>query len=263
LTVGDASTFSSTVNTTGVTLTTSPSNNITGLTLSNNDYLYIRFIFSGGSNSDLFSIDDVTITPILASLSTTYTTSWSNNSPTSSIDAIIDGDLISSTDISCKNLTINAGKSLTISSADRLTVNGNIVNNGTLTLESGATLVQGTGNTVTGSGGIFNVKQALTGVVQSGGINTPKFGKAETTNDLIATPTGYGDRILLAGEDTFALNNDDTVIAGTNLFPNASTGGSNMAAKIDELIAEIRNQTRILSKRDNTFGAGINSAYYG
>jgi hypothetical protein len=36
-----------------------------------------------------------------------------------------------------------------------------------------------------------------------------------------------------------------------------------MAAKIDELIAEIRNQTRILSKRDNTFGAGINSAYYG
>ena len=107
------------------------------------------------------------------------------------------------------------------------------------------------------------IKQALTGVVQAGGINTPKYGKAETTNDLIATPTGYGDRILLAGEDTFALNNDDTIVAGTNLFPNTSTGGSNMAAKIDELIAEIRNQTRILSKRDNTFGAGINSAYYG
>ena len=107
------------------------------------------------------------------------------------------------------------------------------------------------------------IKEALTGVVQAGGINTPKFGKAETTNDLIATPTGYGDRILLAGEDTFALNNDDTIVAGTNLFPNTSTGGSNMAAKIDELIAEIRNQTRILSKRDNTFGAGINSAYYG
>jgi hypothetical protein len=88
-------------------------------------------------------------------------------------------------------------------------------------------------------------------------------GEAAPANDLIATPTGYGDRILLAGEDTFALNNDDTIVAGTNLFPNTSTGGSNMAAKIDELIAEIRNQTRILSKRDNTFGAGINSAYYG
>lgn len=100
----------------------------------------------------------------------------------------------------------------------------------------------------------------------AGAVMQPDYGGSGTNttgNDLIATPTGYGDRILLAGEDTFALNNDDTVIAGTNLFPNATTGGSNMAAKIDELIAEIRNQTRILSKRDNTFGAGINSAYYG
>jgi len=83
------------------------------------------------------------------------------------------------------------------------------------------------------------------------------------TDDLIATPTGYGDRILLAGEDTFALNNDDTVIAGTNLLPKQSSGNSSLTSKIDELIAEIRTQTRVLSKRDNIFGSGINSAYYG
>jgi len=88
-------------------------------------------------------------------------------------------------------------------------------------------------------------------------------GKTGTSDDLIATPTGYGDRILLAGEDTFALNNDDTVVAGTNLFPKQSSGNSSLASKIDELIAEIRTQTRVLSKRDNTFGSGINSAYYG
>jgi hypothetical protein len=88
-------------------------------------------------------------------------------------------------------------------------------------------------------------------------------GKTGPSDDLIATPTGYGDRILLAGEDTFALNNDDTVVAGTNLFPKQSSGNSSLAAKMDELIAEIRTQTRVLSKRDNTFGAGINSAYYG
>ena len=122
---------------------------------------------SGSGTRDKFQIDNITISS--TATSTTYTTSWSNNSPTSSIDAIIDGDLISTADISCKNLTINAGKSLTISSADRLTVNGSIINNGTLTLESGATLVQGAGNTVGGSGGTFNVKQALTG---SGG-STP------------------------------------------------------------------------------------------
>lgn len=45
-------------------------------------------------------------------------------------------------------------------------------------------------------------------------------------NDLIAYPAGYGDRILLAGEDTFALNNEDTVVAGTNLL-GSSTGTSN------------------------------------
>lgn len=84
-----------------------------------------------------------------------------------------------------------------------------------------------------------------------------------TGNDLVATPTGYGDRILLAGEDTFALNNDDTVLAGTNLFPKQTSSNSSLASKIDELIAEIQTQTRVLSKRDNTFGAGINSAYYG
>jgi hypothetical protein len=88
-------------------------------------------------------------------------------------------------------------------------------------------------------------------------------GKTGPSDDLIATPTGYGDRILLAGEDTFALNNDDTVVAGTNLFPKQSSGNSSLAAKMDELIAEIRTQTRVLSKRDNTFGSGINSAYYG
>ena len=96
-------------------------------------------------------------------------------------------------------------------------------------------------------------------------IKPPSAGtnEAPPANDLIATPTGYGDRILLAGEDTFALNNDDTVVAGTNLFPKQSAGNSSLASKIDELIGEIRTQTRVLSKRDNTFGAGINSAYYG
>jgi hypothetical protein len=126
----------------------------------NGAQIKIRFSVSGTNNAIGAGIDDISITGVLNN--TTYTTSWSNNSPTSSIDAIIDGDLIASTDLTCKNLTINAGKSLTITSGTRLTVNGNIVNNGTLTLESGATLVQGTGNTVGGSG-TFNVKQALTG----------------------------------------------------------------------------------------------------
>jgi hypothetical protein len=119
-------------------------------------------------------------------------------------------------------------------------------------------MLQDLGNVMLGTQTVGALKTTFQAMINSGGTTTvPK------KDDVIVTPTGYGDRILSAGKDTFALNNDDTIVAGTNLFPNTSTGGSTTADKIDELIAEIRNQTRILSKRDNTFGAGINSAYYG
>jgi len=120
-------------------------------------------------------------------------------------------------------------------------------------------MLKNLGNVMLGTQTVGALKTTFESMVKSGGTTTVPNKK----DDVIVTPTGYGDRILSAGKDTFALNNDDTIVAGTNLFPNTSTGGSTTADKIDELIAEIRNQTRILSKRDNTFGAGINSAYYG
>ena len=47
-----------------------------------------------------------------------------------------------------------------------------------------------------------------------------KFFKVEALdvgNDLVSMP-GYGDRVLSGPEGSIALNNDDTVIAGTNLM---------------------------------------------
>lgn len=126
---------------------------------------YIKWTFTKGSSNMTF--DDVSLTANTITTST-FTNIWSNCDPTATVDAIIDGDLIASTDLTCKNLTVNTGKTLTITSGTHLTVNGNIVNDGTLTLESGATLVQGTGNTASGTG-VYNVQQALTG----GGGSTP------------------------------------------------------------------------------------------
>jgi hypothetical protein len=57
----------------------------------------------------------------------------------------------------------------------------------------------------------------ITGNKEASVLKTPVPG-----NDLIAYPAGYGDRILLAGEDTFALNNEDTIVAGTNLLGQSS-----------------------------------------
>ena len=102
---------------------------------------------------------------------------------------------------------------------------------------------------------IEELKQSATA-----GTITPRY--AGVQKDVMIPP-GYGDKMITAGEDTFALHNDDTIVAGTNLFPKQTSGNSSLASKIDELISEIRTQTRVLSKRDNTFGSGINSAYYG
>jgi hypothetical protein len=64
---------------------------------------------------------------------------------------------------------------------------------------------------------------------------TPTIG-----NDVVSAGegTGYGNRTLLMGKDAIQLNNQDTVIAGTNLFG----GKQNQSTTVDNssLIAEIR-----------------------
>jgi hypothetical protein len=89
--------------------------------------------------------------------STTYTTSWSNSAPTASVDALIDGDLPTTTDLVCKDLTINSGKTLTIGAGNKLTVSGNLINNGTIVFKSD---VNGTAMF-----DVFNGAQSGTGVV--------------------------------------------------------------------------------------------------
>jgi hypothetical protein len=79
------------------------------------------------------------ISPIVVPTSTTYTTDWSNSAPTASIDAIINGELTTTDDLVCKDLTINSGKTLTIGAGKKLTVSGNLINNGTIVFKSTAT----------------------------------------------------------------------------------------------------------------------------
>ncbi len=89
---------------------------------------------------------------------TTYTTSWSNTTgPTASLDAIIDGNLTTSADLACKDLTINSGNTLTIGAGKKLTVAGNLINNGTIVFKSDAS--------GTAMFDVFNGSQSGTGVV--------------------------------------------------------------------------------------------------
>ena len=104
---------------------------------SNQVLIKIETLGADGSNG--LRIDDVSITGNSTPTSTTYTTSWSNSAPTATIDATIAGDLTTTTDLTCKDLTINSGKTLTIGVGKKLSVTGNLINNGTLVFKSDAT----------------------------------------------------------------------------------------------------------------------------
>ncbi|SEP88856.1 lamin tail domain-containing protein [Flavobacterium urocaniciphilum] len=71
-------------------------------------------------------------------------TTWIGGTPTISKAAIIDGTYVTGTngDFSCCSLTVNATKSLTISSNGYVEVQNNVTNNGTLNILNNGSLVQ-------------------------------------------------------------------------------------------------------------------------
>ena len=70
------------------------------------------------------------------------------------------------------------------------------------------------------SGFTGGLESALSGIVGT-------FGATETADDAVI-PAGYGETIIKKGKDTIALNNNDTVVAGTNL------GGSSQSAPVQD-----------------------------
>ena len=93
-----------------------------------------------GFNSVSAGTNGLAIGGVTTLVSTTWTGSaWTSGAPTSSLDAIISGNLATSTDLICDDLTINSGMSLEIGAGNKLTVSGNLINNGTLIFKSNAT----------------------------------------------------------------------------------------------------------------------------
>ncbi|WP_396196752.1 T9SS type A sorting domain-containing protein [Flavobacterium sp.] len=87
-------------------------------------------------NTANWRIDDVNLSVTDYPVTTWNGTTWSNSAPTSTVDAVINGDYTETADISCKDLTINSGKTLTIGASNSLTVAGNLVNDGNLIFKS-------------------------------------------------------------------------------------------------------------------------------
>jgi hypothetical protein len=111
-----------------------------------------------GADADLYTINlnnnsgaNYTYTVTTATTSTWNGTAWSTCSPTSSIDAIIDGTYGTTANgvFTAKSLTVNAP--LTVNSTTSITVENALVNNSTITVENNANLIQ-TSLTATNSG---------------------------------------------------------------------------------------------------------------
>jgi hypothetical protein len=79
----------------------------------------------------------------------------------------------------------------------------------------------------------------------------------ETADDMIAPP-GYGDRILSTPEGSIALNNGDTLVAGTNL----GGGGNQEAKRTNQLLERLLNQPAIFQiGTDNFYTATSKYSY--
>jgi hypothetical protein len=64
--------------------------------------------------------------------------------------------------------------------------------------------------------------------------------KALTADDMISSPEGYGKRTLLAPEGAIALNDNDTVIAGTNLGGKKSSSSvSSDMSRVEALLSQL------------------------
>jgi archaellum component FlaC len=86
---------------------------------------------------------------------------------------------------------------------------------------------------------IINPWAAIAGIVAAAAVGGIIYSSMKGDDVMSAGEgTGYGNRTLLMGKDAIQLNNQDTVIAGTNLFG----GKQNQSTTVDNssLIAEIR-----------------------
>jgi hypothetical protein len=69
----------------------------------------------------------------------------------------------------------------------------------------------------------------------------------ETADDAII-PAGYGETIIKKGKDTIALNNNDTVVAGTNLMgssQNAPVQDNTETKRTNQLLERLLNQPAV------------------
>lgn len=132
---------------------------------------------------------------------------WSNmTGPTSFDNADIDDNLITTSDLNCKDLTINSGKTLTIAAGHSLNITGNLLNNGQIIFKSDAT----------GSGMFDQFTGTITG---NGTVQVERYIPAKRAFRFVSSPVTTTTTILQNWQE----NGGTTVGLGTHI---TGTGGA-------------------------------------
>jgi hypothetical protein len=222
--------------------------------------------FQAGNDFTILGSVDFNSTPASTTTWNGTTNTWSNGDPTSSVDAIIDGDLPTTTDLVCKDLTINSGKTLTIGAGNKLTVSGNLINNGTIVFKSD---VNGTAMF-----DVFNGAQSGTGVVTverfipsgkrafrllSPAVTTTTFisGNWQGQTHITGGASGGFDVSETNNPSMFTYNNQ--VASGTGWTPIANTNATNLTAGVGYrmLVRGDRTPTNITAATTDNMNAAI------
>jgi len=204
---------------------------------------YIKWEYTNKTNGNI-ALGSI----LLTASSTTYTTAWSNGTgPTSSLGAIIDGDLTTSADLVCKDLTVNSGKTLTIGAGTTLTVTGNLVNNGSIIFKSN--------NTSTGRFDSYS-GAAIAG---SGTVTMERYIDGKRAFRLLApgvTTSGtiannWQQQVFITGATTVANGFDTTASGAPSMFTFEDSGWTPIS-NTDVLTLNAQKGYRILIRGDRT-----------
>lgn len=207
--------------------------------------LELRFnCFANGGATEELAIDNFRL--FEASGSTWNGTSWTPSAPTAAVDAVIASSTAPG-NFTCKNLTINSGVALTLSSGTTANVNGNLVNSGNGVNGTGAINFASSG---TVSGSAINLSGTLTvgtgAVLTTGGLitlasdatNTGRIGNSSGTISGNVTVRRYipGKRAFRFLAHPFSSSiamsslTDNIDITGSGGSPFTSTNTNNPSA---------------------------------
>lgn len=182
---------------------------VTGLNPESTYYYVVRAV-SGSVTSASSNTIEVTTqgTP------TWNGTAWSNtNGPDASTPAIIDGDYEGPA-ITAQSLTVNAGKTLTVT--DYVSA-GNVTNNGNIIVADGANFVQTGGTFTAGAGSSFKVRKDTKPVKRLAYINwsSPMAGLTQTLKDFSYGKKADGSNQSATGtvDNRFFTYNNNTFVS--------------------------------------------------